>query len=70
MGVYPLGIKAAHASMEIFKVQYSLHLTLLLSNAYPTKQSQQWKKIHVFKEGWFVHLNYMNGTKGQFTVIL
>ena len=25
---------------------------------------------HVFKEGWFVHLTYMNGTKGQFTVIL
>ena len=24
----------------------------------------------VFKEGWFVHLTHMNGTKGQFTVIL
>ena len=67
----PSGIKAALASMGMFKVQYSLHLTLFLSNVYPTKQSQQWEtKKHVFKEGWFVHLTHVNGTKGQFTVIL
>lgn len=55
MGMCPSGIKAAHASMGISKVQYSLHLTLLLSNAYPTNEDNSGEKNLLLKrDGLFI----------------